>query len=282
MPFIEPNKPHPVIRQLTEATDHIRTVHRGKPRVGIVLGSGLGNLSREIEIEKEIPYPDIPHFPVSTVEGHQGKLIFGKLNGREVVVLSGRFHYYEGYSPDQVVFPIRVMKMLGVETLLLSNAAGGMNRAFKVGDLMIITDHISLFIVNPLLGANCPDLGPRFPDMSEPYDKKLIQKAKAIAARLQLSLHEGIYAGVTGPTFETRAEYKLLHHAGGDAVGMSTVQEVIAARHLGLSVFAISVITDLGIREEENIITHAEVLQAASEAEPKLTALLMGLIAELE
>lgn len=270
-----------IIRELKETVAFIRSIHSGIPRVGIVLGSGLGNLSREINVEKEIPYEKIPHFPVSTVEGHQGKLIFGALNGKPVVVLSGRFHYYEGYSPDQVVFPIRVMKFLGVETLLLSNAAGGMNKAFRVGDLMIIRDHISLFVVNPLIGRNDTELGPRFPDMSEPYDKNLITKAKTIAARLQIPVHEGVYAGVTGPTFETRAEYKLLHIAGGDAVGMSTVQEVIAARHAGLSVFAMSVITDLGIREEDNKITHEEVLQAAGEAEPKLTGIFSELIAAL-
>lgn len=241
----------------------------------------MSNLSREIEIEKEIPYGDIPHFPISTVEGHQGRLIFGRLNDKQVVILSGRFHYYEGYSAQQVVYPIRVMKMLGIDTLLLSNAAGGMNKAFRVGDLMIIRDHISLFIVNPLLGKNMEELGPRFPDMSEPYDKDLIRKAKAIAAGLQVPLHEGVYAGVTGPTFETRAEYKLIHLVGGDAVGMSTVQEVIAARHAGLAVFAMSVITDLGIRDEENQITHEEVLQAARDAEPKLTAIFRQLIAEL-
>jgi len=270
-----------IIQELQETISYIRSVHAGSPRVGIVLGSGLGNLSREIEVEKEISYEDIPHFPVSTVEGHQGKLIFGTLNGQDVVVLSGRFHYYEGYSPGQVVFPIRVMKFLGVEVLLLSNAAGGMNKKFKVGDLMIINDHISLFTVNPLLGKNDSELGPRFPDMSEPYDKTLIKKGKAIAARLQIPVHEGVYAGVTGPTFETRAEYKLLHIAGGDAVGMSTVQEVIAARHAGMLVFAMSVITDLGIREEDNIITHEEVLAAASAAEPKLTGIFRELIAEL-
>jgi len=271
-----------IIGELKETVTFIRSVHTGAiPRVGIVLGSGLGNLSREIMVEKEIPYEDIPHFPVSTVEGHQGKMIFGRLNGKQVVVLSGRFHYYEGYTPAQVVFPIRVMKFLGVETLLISNAAGGMNRAFRVGDLMIIRDHISLFVVNPLLGKNDPELGPRFPDMSEPYDKHLIAKAKAIAAKLGIPVHEGVYAGVTGPTFETRAEYKLLHIAGGDAVGMSTVQEVIAARHAGLSVFAMSVITDLGIRDEDNIITHEEVLQAATAAEPKLTGIFGQLIAEL-
>jgi len=271
-----------IIGELKATVAFIRSVHTGDiPRVGIVLGSGLGNLSREIEVEKEIPYEDIPHFPVSTVEGHHGKMIFGKVGGKQVVVLSGRFHYYEGYTPAQVVFPIWVMKFLGVETLLLSNAAGGMNRAFKVGDLMIIRDHISLFVVNPLLGKNDPDLGPRFPDMSEPYDKQLIVKAKTIAAQLGIAVHEGVYAGVTGPTFETRAEYKLLHIAGGDAVGMSTVQEVIAARHAGLSVFAMSVITDLGIREEDNIITHEEVLQAAAAAEPKLTGIFRQLIAAL-
>jgi purine-nucleoside phosphorylase len=269
------------LQQIEETVRAIRAHSDAKPAIGIVLGSGLGNLSAEIRVEKEISYADIPHFPVSTVEGHQGKLIFGTLGGRPVVTLSGRFHYYEGYSPQQVVYPIRVLKFLGVETLLLSNAAGGMNRAFRVGDLMIIHDHISLFIVNPLLGKNEAALGPRFPDMSEPYDRGLIRKAKAIAARLGIPVHEGVYAGVTGPTFETRAEYKFLHVAGGDAVGMSTVQEVIAARHLGMAVFAMSVITDLGIREEDNIITHEEVLAAAAAAEPKLTALFKGLVAEL-
>jgi purine-nucleoside phosphorylase len=270
-----------ILQEIEEAVHSIRSVYAGRPRVGIVLGSGLGNLSREITVEKEIAYADIPHFPVSTVEGHQGKLIFGELSGKPVAVLSGRFHFYEGYTPAQVVFPIRVLKYLGIETLLLSNAAGGMNANFRVGDLMIINDHISFFVINPLLGKNESELGQRFPDMSEPYDKTLIQKAKGIAAQLKIPVHEGVYAGVTGPTFETRAEYKFLHIAGGDAVGMSTVQEVIAARHIGMSVFAMSVITDLGIRKEENIITHEEVLAAAAAAEPKLTALFSGLIAEL-
>ena len=270
-----------ILQQIEETVKAIRAVYAGTPKAGIVLGSGLGNLTSEIVVEKEIAYTDIPHFPVSTVEGHQGKLIFGQISGRRVVILSGRFHYYEGYTPAQVVYPIRVLKFLGVETLLLSNAAGGMNAAFRVGDLMIIKDHISFFVVNPLLGKNELSLGPRFPDMSEPYDRTLIQRAKGIAANLKIAVHEGVYAGVTGPTFETRAEYKLLHIAGGDAVGMSTVQEVIAARHLGLSVFAMSVITDLGIREEDNVITHEEVLQAAAAAEPKLTALFKGIIETL-
>ena len=270
-----------ILQQIEETVKAIRALSDARPRVGIVLGSGLGNLAAEIRIETEISYQDIPHFPVSTVEGHHGKLIFGTLNGHPVVTLSGRFHYYEGYTPQQVVYPIRVLKFLGVETLLLSNAAGGMNKAFHVGDLMIIHDHISFFTVNPLLGRNEPELGPRFPDMSEPYSRVLIKKAKTIAAGLGIPVHEGVYAGVTGPTFETRAEYKFLHIAGGDAVGMSTVQEVIAARHLGMAVFAMSVITDLGIREEDNIITHQEVLEAAAAAEPKLTALFKGLIGEV-
>jgi len=181
-----------IIQELNETVAFIRSIHTGVPRIGIVLGSGLGNLSKQIKVEKEIPYENIPHFPVSTVEGHHGKLIFGTLSGKEVVVLSGRFHYYEGYAPAQVVFPIRVMKFLGVETLLLSNAAGGMNKAFRVGDLMIIRDHISLFVVNPLLGRNDTELGPRFPDMSEPYSRQLIGKARAIAERLQIPVHEGV------------------------------------------------------------------------------------------
>jgi purine-nucleoside phosphorylase len=269
------------IDQLKETTAFIKKIFAPTPQVGIVLGSGLGNLSSEIEIEREIPYKDIPHFPISTVEGHTGKLVFGKIIGKNVVAMSGRFHYYEGYSAQQVVFPIRLMKFLGVETLLVSNAAGGMNRSFKVGDLMVITDHISLFVANPLIGKNNNEIGLRFPDMSEPYNKQLILKAKNIAAKLGITLKEGVYAGVTGPTFETRAEYKLLHIAGGDAVGMSTVQEVIAAVHAGLKVFAMSVITDIGIREEENTITHEEVLQAAADAEPKLTAIFKQLIADL-
>ena len=266
---------------ISEAVAFIQGLYTTKPSVGIVLGSGLGSFTAEIEIEKEIAYSDIPHFPVSTVEGHKGKLIFGRLAGKNVVAMAGRFHFYEGYSPAEVVFPIRVMKFLGIETLLISNAAGGMNAGFKVGDLMVITDHISFFAQNPLLGKNMDELGPRFPDMSEPYNKGLVQKAKSIAVKAEIDLKEGVYCGVTGPTFETRAEYKLLQIIGGDAVGMSTVQEVIAAIHIGLTVFAMSVITDIGIREEENKITHAEVLEAAGNAEPKLSHIFKELIAQL-
>ncbi len=264
--------------QLAETVNYIREHCSTQPEVGIVLGSGLGNLVAELKIEKEIAYKDLPHFPVSTVEGHSGKLIFGQLGNKKIVAMSGRFHFYEGYSASEVAYPIRVMKTLGVHTMLLSNAAGGMNPAFAVGDLMIINDQISLFAVNPLIGKNEAELGPRFPDMSEPYNKEVIRKAVDIAGRLNIPVHQGVYVGVTGPTFETRAEYRMLHRLGADAVGMSTVQEVIVARHMDMQVFAISVITDLGIREEENIITHQEVLEAAAAAEPKLTAIFKELV----
>jgi purine-nucleoside phosphorylase len=267
--------------KLNETLSSISDKYPYKPQIGIVLGSGLGNLGTEIEVEKEIPYEEIPHFPVSTVEGHSGRLIFGKLGGKLVVCMAGRFHFYEGYTPQEVTYPIRVMKSLGIETLLISNAAGGMNPGFKVGDLMVINDHISFFAVNPLIGPNNAALGPRFPDMSEPYSKVLIAKAKAIAAENKIELKEGVYCGVTGPTFETRAEYKLLKVIGGDAVGMSTVPEVIVARHGDIPVFAMSVITDIGIREEENTITHDEVLQAAKDAEPKLTLIFKELVRSL-
>ncbi len=269
------------MQQLRETTAYIRSVYDGSPAIGIILGSGLGNLVGEIAIEQEIHYSDIPHFPVSTVEGHSGKLLLGKLGDKQVAVMAGRFHYYEGYTPQQVAYPVRVMKLLGIETLLVSNAAGGVGEGFKVGDLMIINDHISFFTENPLLGKNEPELGTRFPDMSEPYNKQLIDTAKKIGTSLGYDLKEGVYTGVTGPTFETRAEYRLIKAVGGHAVGMSTVQEVITAVHAGIRVFAMSVITDIGIREEENTITHEEVLQAAKEAEPKLSNLFKELVAAI-
>lgn len=270
-----------MLKQINEAVNFIKSKYNFQPSVGIVLGSGLGSFTDEIETEFEISYADIPNFPVSTVEGHSGKLIFGNLSGKKVVAMAGRFHYYEGYTTQEVVFPIRVLKFLGIETLLISNAAGGTNQNYKVGDLMIIKDHISLLTLNPLIGKNEKEFGPRFPDMSEPYKNYLITKAKEIAADNNIELREGVYVGVTGPTFETRAEYKMLNLIGGDAVGMSTVQEVVAAVHLGLPVFAMSVITDVGIREEENTITHEEVLKAAKDAEPKLTLIFKQLIAQL-
>ncbi len=268
-----------MIAKINEAVSFIKSKYSETPVVGIVLGSGLGSFVGEIKIEKEIPYNEIPHFPISTVEGHSGKLILGELGGKKVVAMAGRFHFYEGYAPNEVVFPIRVMKYLGVQTLLLSNAAGGVNPDFKVGDLMIIKDHISQFTPNPLIGKNEKEFGPRFPDMSEPYSKMLIDKAKSIAKNKSINIKEGVYLSVTGPTFETRAEYKMIHVLGADAVGMSTVQEVIVAVHMGLPCFAISVITDVGIREEENVITHEEVLEAAKDAEPKLTYIFKELVA---
>jgi purine-nucleoside phosphorylase len=264
--------------QLQETTAYIRSKFSTTAKVGIILGSGLGNLTEEIKVEQAIAYTDIPHFPVSTVQGHGGRLILGELSGVKVLVMSGRFHFYEGYTPQQVAYPVRVMKMLGVETLLLSNAAGAVNPNYNVGDLVILNYHISFFTINPLLGKNEEALGTRFPDMSEPYSKALIAKAEAIAAAHNIKVFQGVYTGVTGPTFETRAEYKLTKVVGGDVVGMSTVQETIAAVHCGINVFAISVVTDLGIREEENTITHEEVLQAAKDAEPKLTLLFKELV----
>lgn len=267
--------------KLVEASRFLQPYNAYGARIGVVLGSGLGNFVQEIQVQHEISYEEIPHFPVSTVEGHHGKLIFGAVAGKPIIAMAGRFHFYEGYSPEEVVFPIRVMKFLGIDTVLLSNAAGGVGEGFQVGDLMIINDHISFATINPLLGPNESRLGPRFADMSEPYKKELIVKAKEIAHRLQINLKEGVYFGVTGPTFETRAEYRLIRILGAHAVGMSTVQEVIAAVHTGMQVFAMSVITDVGIREEENIITHDEVLQAAKEAEPKFSAVFREMIAVL-
>ena len=270
-----------IIQQLQETTAFIQGLYPHRPSIGVVLGSGLGNFATELKLEKEIPYNEIPHFPVSTVEGHSGKLLLGEIAGRKVVAMSGRFHFYEGYDASQVAYPIRVMKFLGIHTLLISNAAGGVNPNFQVGDLMLITDHISFATVNPLIGKNHAELGPRFPDMSHPYSKNLLAKARSAASEMNIPLQEGVYFGVTGPTFETRSEYKLIYQLGGDAVGMSTVQEVIIAVHMGLEVFAMSVITDIGIREEDNTISHIDVLQAATDAEPKLSAIFRKLVEQL-
>lgn len=272
---------HNLIEQLNETAAYIKTKYNEQPTIGVVLGSGLGNFIEEMQVDVEINYTDLPHFPISTVKGHNSKLILGKMNEKDVAVMSGRFHYYEGYNVQQIVYPVRLMKMLGVKTLLISNAAGGVNTSFKVGDLMIITDHISLFTINPLPGKNEDELGIRFPDMSEPYSKELINKAKSIAKNLGYDVKEGVYCGVTGPSFETRAEYKLIKTVGGDAVGMSTIQEVIAAVHAGMKIFAMSIISNMGIRDEDNEVTHEEVLNAASAAEPKMTAIFKHLIAEL-
>lgn len=267
--------------KIAETTEFLKQFNTNNAKIGVVLGSGLGNFVSEIKTDHAIAYSDIPHFPVSTVQGHSGKLIFGSIAGKPIIAMAGRFHFYEGYSAEDVVFPIRVMKFLGVENLFLSNAAGGVNTSFKVGDLMIIKDHISFATKNPLIGKNDERFGPRFPDMSEPYTKQLIKKAKEIAQQKNIDLKEGVYFCVTGPTFETHAEYKMVHVLGGDAVGMSTVQEVIVARHMNMNVFAMSVITDIGIREDDNVITHEEVLQAAKEAEPKFSTIFRELIASL-
>jgi len=263
---------------LQEAVSYIRGRYNNTIEIGVVLGSGLGNFISEITIEREIEYSAIPHFPVSTVQGHSGRLIIGVLAGKRIVAMSGRIHFYEGYTPEEISFPIRIMKLLGVHTLLLSNAAGGVNASFQVGGLLIIKDHISFATVNPLIGKNLDILGTRFPDMSEPYSKMLIEKGKTVAGRIGIPVQEGVYFGVTGPTFETKAEYKMIRVLGGDAVGMSTVQEVIVAKHAGMQVFGMSVITDIGIREEDNIITHEEVLEAAAAAEPKFTAIFKELV----
>lgn len=269
-----------MLEKIKESVDFISGLVDHKPKVGIILGSGLGGLTRDIEIEKEIPYADIPHFPVSTVEGHVGHLILGRLGGQQVVAMQGRFHFYEGWTMQDIAFPIRVMKFLGIRLLVVSNASGGLNPDFNVGDIMVINDHINLMGTNPLMGPNEKEFGPRFPDMKEAYDHKLIEKVKAIASREGIELKSGVYAGVTGPTFETPAEYKYLHIIGADAVGMSTVPEVITARHLDIPVFAVSIITDLGVVGKISEVSHQMVLEAAGKAEPKMTKIITGLLHE--
>jgi purine-nucleoside phosphorylase len=248
------------------------------PEFGIVLGSGLGGLTKEIEVKKSLPYGDIPGFPVSTVKGHGGNLIFGILGGKKVIALQGRFHFYEGYSMQEVAFPIRVMIALGIKRLILSNASGGMNPDYKVGDIVIINDHINLMPSNPLIGKNIDELGPRFPDMSEAYDPGMISTASEIAKSLGYRYHQGVYAGVSGPCFETPAEYRYIRTIGADIVGMSTIPEVIVGRHQDIPCFAISIVTDLGGFNEVQKITHEEVLKVATAAEGKMTKIITELI----
>ncbi|RCH56779.1 purine-nucleoside phosphorylase [Mucilaginibacter hurinus] len=250
-----------------------------EPEAGIILGTGLGGLVNEIEVEKQLMYSNIPDFPVSTLEFHSGKLIFGTLGGVKVVAMQGRLHYYEGYSMQQITFPVRVLKALGIKTLYVSNASGALNPAFKKGDLMIIEDHINMQPQNPLTGRNNEELGPRFPDMSQPYRIDLISKALNIASANNIICHKGVYVAVTGPNLETRAEYRYLRIIGGDAVGMSTVPEVIVARHMDLPVFAISVLTDEGWPEDLKPVSLDEILEVAAAAEPKMTLILKELIA---
>jgi purine-nucleoside phosphorylase len=252
-----------------------------KPQIGIILGSGLGALVEKMTIEYEIPYSSIPGFPISTVEGHAGRLLFGTIATKNVVVMQGRFHYYEGYEMSQIVLPVKVMKALGIEYLFVSNASGGLNPLFKTGDLMVITDHINFFPLNPLRGPNNDKDGPRFPDMSNVYDKRLIAKAFDIAKTDSIPLQKGIYIGSSGPTLETPAEYRMFRLLGADATGMSTVPEVIVAHHMGIKVFGVSVITNESECAEEIITTHEDVQTNAAAAEPRMTTIFTKLIASL-
>lgn len=251
------------------------------PKTAIILGTGLGDIVNQIDIKVEIPYGEIPNFPISTVEGHSGKLIFGVLGGKNVMAMQGRFHYYEGYDMKQVTFPVRVMQCLGVDTLFVSNAAGGMNKEFKVGDVMIITDHINLFPENPLRGKNYEELGTRFPAMTEAYNHALVNMADNIAEEEGLRVMHGVYVGTPGPTFETPAEYEYFRVIGGDAVGMSTVPEVIVANHAGMKVFGLSVITDLGGKDITEVPTHEEVQKAAIKAQPTMVKIITKMVERL-
>ena len=266
-----------MLERIQETAAFLKSKMHTQPKTAIILGTGLGSLVNEITDKYEIGYENIPNFPVSTVEGHSGRLIFGKLGNKDIMAMQGRFHFYEGYTMKEVTFPIRVMRELGIQTLFVSNAAGGMHPDFEIGDLMIITDHINFFPEHPLRGKNIP-YGPRFPDMSEAYDKELIAQANAIAQEKGIKVQHGIYIGTQGPTYETPAEYKMFRLLGADAVGMSTVPEVIVANHCGIRVFGMSVITDLGIEGKIVEVTHEEVQKAADQAQPLMTTIMRELI----
>jgi purine-nucleoside phosphorylase len=270
-----------MIDKIQETTEYIKNKIDEEPQIGIILGTGLGALVNEIKIKITLPYEELPNFPVSTVESHSGKLIFGDLGGKRVVVMQGRFHYYEGYSMQQITFPVRVMKYLGIKALFISNASGGLRNDQEISDLMILDDHISLLPDNPLRGKNFNELGPRFPDMSEAYDKDLINKALGIAHKNNIKVHTGVYAAVQGPNLETPAEYKFLSIIGADAVGMSTIPENLVARQMNIPCFAISVITDIGVEGKIKKVTIEEVIQAATRAEPNLTLLMKELISSI-
>ncbi|GAB4135081.1 MAG: purine-nucleoside phosphorylase [Ignavibacteriales bacterium] len=266
---------------IDESLAEIRKVTTKQYKIGIVLGTGLGGLVSDIQKEFIIDYADIPHFPLSTVESHHGKLIFGKLNGKDVVVMQGRFHYYEGYTMKQITYPIRVMKKLGVETLLISNACGGMNPFYRRGDIMIIADHINLIGDNPLIGPNEDEFGPRFPDMSEPYNNGLIDMAEKIALRNNIKVHKGVYVAVAGPNLETKAEYRFLRNIGADVVGMSTIPECIVANHMSMKVLGISIVTDECFPDALKPVNVEEIIAAAMEAEPKMTLIFKEVVANL-
>ena len=270
-----------LMQKIDEAVSAIRKVTEENYEAGIILGTGLGGLVDEIEISHEIEYKDIPHFPLSTVESHKGKLIFGKINDKNVVAMQGRFHYYEGYSMQQIVFPVRVMKFLGVKTLLVSNACGGMNPIYKKGDVMLMLDHINLLGDNPLIGKNYDELGPRFPDMSEPYDLELISIAENVALQNKIKVQKGVYVAVPGPNLETGAEYRFLRNIGADVVGMSTIPENIAANHMGIKVLGISIITDECFPDSLKPVNVEEIIATAMSAEPKMTLIMKEVINKL-
>ena len=264
--------------QVQETVSYIKGKNDFTPEYGVILGSGLGSFTDDIQIEFILPYNEIPNFPVSTVQGHKGALVFGTIGGKKVVAMQGRFHFYEGYSMKEVTFPVRVLKYLGVEKLVVSNASGGVNPDYKMGEIIIIKDHINFTPEHPLRGANDERFGPRFVNMSEPYSRKMIAKAKELASKLNIEVKDGIYLGLQGPSFETLAEYRMVKILGADCVGMSTVPEVIVARHMDLETFGISVITDIGDEENIDSISHDEVLEAAQKAEPNVRRLIKELI----
>lgn len=267
-----------MFEKVQETVEFINDRINYNPEYGIILGSGLGGFTNDINVEYILSYSEIPNFPISTVQGHKGALVFGTIGDKRVVAMQGRFHFYEGYDMKQVTFPVRVMKYLGVSKLIVSNASGGVNQNYHVGSIVLIKDHINMMPEHPLRGHNDERFGPRFVNMSEPYSKSMINKAKEIANELDITVHDGIYLGLQGPTFETLAEYKMVKALGADCVGMSTVPEVIVARHMELETFGLSVITDMGNEDSIEAITHEEVLEAAKEAEPKVRTLIKELI----
>jgi purine-nucleoside phosphorylase len=269
-----------MLEKINETIEFLKGRGFNNPDAGIILGTGLGGLTAKMENCIEVNYSEIPNFPVPTVEGHEGKLIYGDFGKKKIVAMKGRFHLYEGYGSEQVTFPVRVLKYLGIQCLLLSNAAGGVNPDFQIGDIMVITDHIHL-LPNPLIGPNDDRIGPRFPDMGEAYDKYLVKKALLIAEARKIRIHKGVYLSTSGPTFETPSEYKFFRIAGADAVGMSTTPEVIIARHMGLPCFAVSIITDLGVEGKIEYTTHESVQKEAAKTEARMTAIMTELISTL-